>query len=131
MAHLVLCLVSGGAETKALTGLHFFLEALGVNLFPSSFRRWQNSVPCFYRTKVPISLSLSFLRHPTSLALWTPPSVFKASYSRSSPAHPSDLSDPLLSHLPSASLCHSLSPPTLLPSSSDSKGSCDYTGPTR
>ena len=55
MSQLVLCLESHRDEAEALAGMHFFLEALGMNLFPGSFRCWQNSGPYFCRTDVPIS----------------------------------------------------------------------------
>lgn len=56
MSQLVLCLESDRAEAEVLAVMHFFPEALGMNLFPSSFRCWQNSGPCFCRTDVPVSL---------------------------------------------------------------------------
>lgn len=45
-----------GAKIKVWACASFLLEAVGVNLLPSSFICWQNSVVCGVRTEAPVSL---------------------------------------------------------------------------
>lgn len=78
-AGLESCLGPHKVNIKVLARLGFGLQVLGEGSLPGSLRHWKNSVPCIWRTEVPVSLLADGQKASTFFLWLMGPSICKAS----------------------------------------------------